>query len=152
VPEATTPEEARDLISSILQAAWDGFDWSSLPGQTGKAPLFYDNEDAKRPDDPALFGRLVVRHFFGGLASITSGPHKLVRFGGTLFVQLFQPQGTGTLKLDRLAWGLTQAMTNASPAEAGNVRFRDATFRELESDGVYFQVNVQAGFEYDIST
>lgn len=147
MPIATTPEEARDIISGILQRAWDDFDWGAE-----RAPLLYDNQDTVRPAEPEPFGRLVVRHFEGGLAAIKGGPHKLVRFGGTVFVQLFQAQGTGTLILDRLAWELTQAMVNASPAEAGNVRFRDATFRELESDGIYFQTNVQAGFEYDIST
>jgi hypothetical protein len=147
MPEAQTPEEARDLICGIIKDAWDDFPWVGTP-----APLFYDNQDANRPEDNSPFGRVVVRHFAGGLASIKSGPHYQQRFGGTVFVQLFEAQGAGNLLRDRLAWALVQAIINAPVSVTGNVRFRDATFRELESDGTYDQTNVQAGFEYDITS
>jgi hypothetical protein len=136
---------ARDILSGIAQAAWDT--------SAGGAPLLYDNRQSLRPQIPTTYGRLVMRHVPGDFPTLGSGR---VRVEGILFVQLFTPINSGTLTLD----GLANAIVAAYQVAAQNsvlmqgIMLRDVGMTELgvdPADREYHQVNVQAGFQYDIT-
>lgn len=131
--------EAEDVLLGIVDAAW------TAHAPMG-APLRYENLDTTRPQVPSVWGRVVVRNVPGEYAGL--GPNRLRRFG-TLFVQLFVPQNSGTKVIGDLANALVVAIQTASIATLNGIRLRDIGATELGSDGTYFQVNVQAGFEYD---
>ena len=139
---ADTYEEARDAISTLVQTTWD----TVAPG----APMFYDNKSGDRPDEPTLFGRLKVQFVGGSRASL--GPSSSgVRFrrNGTVFVQIFEVAGEGTVNFSAVGQALVAAIEDAGAVD--NVWFRDVGMREigLEDDKVYYQVNVEAFFTFD---
>jgi hypothetical protein len=133
---ASTQIEAQDALLTLVKSTWDA--------NASGAPLYYDNQDVDRPDSPTLFGRAIVRHISG--TRTTLGNTRFRRFG-TVYVQIFVPQGTGTVKIRQLSDAVAHAIEGA-PASLG-VRIQDVDVIELGSDGVYFQVNVSADFTYD---
>lgn len=137
MPNSTTAAE--DILLGIVQTAWT----ANTPAGT---PLFFNNLDSDRPTVPALFGRAVVREGVGGYAGL--GVTRLRR-PGTLFVQLFVPQGSGTKTINDLANALVVALQTASVVTLDGIRLRDIGATELGTDGIYFQVNVQASYDYD---
>lgn len=137
MPNSTTAAE--DVLLGIVTTAWA----ANTPAGT---PLLYNNLDSDRPNPPALFGRAVVRESVGGYAGVGT---TRMRRPGTLFIQLFVPQGAGTKTINDLSNALVNALKNASVVTLDGIRLRDIGSNELGSDGVYHQVNVQASFEYD---
>lgn len=133
---ASTQIEAQDALLTLIKSTWDS--------NAGGAPLYYDNQDVDRPDSPTLFGRAIVRHVRG--TRTTVGNTMFRRFG-TVYVQIFVPQGTGTAEIRQLSDVIAHTIEEA-PASLG-VRIQDVSVIELGSDGVYFQVNVSADFTYD---
>ena len=127
---------AVDEMLTLVKTTWDA--------HSGGAPLYYDNQDADRPDNPATFGRASVRHFSGGQISL--GQQSLKRRSGALFVQVFVPQGSGQYEIRNLS---DQLMFALEEANTSLVRLRNVQINELGSDGTYFQVNVVADFSYD---
>lgn len=131
--------ETEDILLGIVQTAWT----ANTPAGT---PLHFNNLDSDRPNPPSLFGRAVVRDAVGEYAGV--GTTRLRR-PGTVFVQVFVPQGTGTKTINTLANALVNALKNASVVTLGGIMLRDIGSNELGSDGVYYQVNVQASYVYD---
>ena len=76
----------------------------------------------------------------------TLGINRFRRFG-TVYVQIFVPQGTGTVTIRDLSDDIAGGLENV-PASFG-VRIQDVDINELGSDGAYFQVNISADFTYD---
>ena len=85
-----------------------------------------------------------MRHESG--TRTTLGINRFRRFGA-VFVQLFVPQGTGTVLIRELSDKIAHNLEE-SPNSLG-IRIRDVDINELGSDGTYFQVNVSAAFSYD---
>lgn len=137
-----SPADARDVLCALVKTTWDN---------NTSAPLSYDNlQIENRPAPPAPFGRVVVRHVPTG-GRVFLGKDAL-RYFGVLYVQLFTPRGTGMAELDALAKALVVALTTASSADLQGIRIRDIGLVELNidpGDRAYFQVNVQAFFDYD---
>lgn len=133
---ASTQIEVQDLLLTRIKSLWDS--------NAGSAPLYYDNQDVDRPDSPTLFGRAIVRHGRG--TRTTLGINRFRRFG-TVYVQIFVPQGTGTVTIRDLSDDIAGGLENV-PASFG-VRIQDVDINELGSDGAYFQVNISADFTYD---
>ena len=133
---ASTQIEVQDLLLTRIKSLWDS--------NAGGAPLYYDNQDVDRPDSPTLFGRAIVRHGRG--TRTTLGINRFRRFG-TVYVQIFVPQGTGTVTIRDLSDDIAGGLENI-PASFG-VRIQDVDINELGSDGTYFQVNISADFTYD---
>jgi len=133
---ASTQLEAQDALLSRIKTLWDA--------NAGGAALYYDNQDASRPDTPQMFGRAIVRHVQS--TRTTLGINRFRRFG-TVYVQIFVPQGTGTTVIRELSDAVAHGLEE-SPASLG-VRIQDVDINELGSDGTYFQVNVAADFTYD---
>lgn len=135
---ASTYDEAREALSGLAVTSWNTV--------TSNAPLFFDNLNAERPKKPTHFGRLHIRHFASSIASL-GGTTKRWRRNGRMYVQVFDPVGTGMNKLDETAEGLVIAFENAGGI--GNVWFRGVSAREIGSDGDYRQVNVEVDFTWD---
>lgn len=135
---ASTQNEASQELLTLVKTTWDA--------SAGGAPLYYDNEDAGRPDDLTMFGRAVVRHEGG--TRITLGSNGRFRRFGTLYVQAFVKQGAGVTEIRALTDAIAHALEEV-PASFG-VRMLDVDINELGSaDGIYFQINVAANFSYD---
>ena len=136
-----TQNEVVDSLMTFVTSTW-------VAAANG-APLYYDNQDAERPDVPSIFGRTVVRHTFGERASLGSAGSgsKVNRRYGDLYIQMFVPQGDGQEKLRALADSMAFALEDASFTIG--VRLGDTQINELGTDGVYWQINVVTGFNYD---
>tara|TARA_S200002703_G_C3658638_1_gene202256 strand:- start:112 stop:528 length:417 start_codon:yes stop_codon:yes gene_type:complete len=133
---ASTQIEVQDELLTRIKSLWDT--------HANGAPLYYDNQDVDRPDSPTLFGRAIVRHGRG--TRTTLGINRFRRFG-TVYVQIFVPQGTGTITIRDLSDDIAHGLEDV-PSSFG-VRLQDVDINELGSDGVYFQVNISADFTYD---
>lgn len=132
----STQMSAVDEMLTLVKTTWDA--------QAGGAPLYYDNQDADRPEVPGTFGRASIRHFSGGQISL--GDQSLKRRSGALFVQIFVPQGNGQYEIRNLS---DQIMFALEDANSSVVRLKNVQLNELGADGTYFQVNVVADFSYD---
>jgi len=132
----STQMGAVDEMLTLVKATWDA--------HADGAPLYYDNQDEVRPETPDTFGRVTVRHFDGRQISI--GPVSMKRRFGSLFVQMFTPQGTGQYDLRNLSDQMMFALEDANPAIS---RLTNVHVNELAGDGVYYQINVVASFSYD---
>jgi hypothetical protein len=133
---ASTQIEVQDELLTRIKSFWDT--------HANGAPLYYDNQDVERPSSPTLFGRAIVRH--GSGTRTTLGINRFRRFG-TVYVQIFVPQGTGTITIRDLSDDIASCLESV-PSSFG-VRLQDVDINELGSDGTYFQVNVSADFTYD---
>lgn len=133
---ASNQLEAQDALLTQITEVWTA--------NANGAPIYYDNQDADRPDIPQMFGRAIMRHESG--TRTTLGINRFRRFGA-VFVQLFVPQGTGTVLIRELSDKIAHNLEE-SPNSLG-IRIRDVDINELGSDGTYFQVNVSAAFSYD---
>ena len=139
-----TITEARDVLTGFVKDVWD-VSYSAYP-------LLYDNLAGERPEELGVFGRVVVRHFGGEIASLGGTAHRAF---GILFVQLFVPEGAGTVTLDGISDALIKALVSAGPGDLSGIRLRNIGSTELgidPSDRQYHQVNVSAEFSYDTST
>ena len=141
MPTLDSQNEVVDALMTFVTDTWNA--------AANGASLFYDNQDAERPDVPALFGRTVVRHTFGERVTLGSAGHgsKVNRRHGDLYIQMFVPQGDGQESLRALADTMAFALEDASFTLG--VRLGDTQINELGTDGVYWQINVVTGFNYD---
>lgn len=137
----TSIANARDVLTAFVATTW--------AAEAGGAPLLHDNLGATRPETPALFGRVVVRHADGENPFLGSSRG---RDFGTLFVQLFAPEGVGTTALDVISDALVRALRSVGPGDLSGIRLLNISSTELgidPSDRQYHQVNVSAAFSYD---
>lgn len=135
---------ARDVLTGLVADVWA----TAAPN----SQLLYDNIGGARPETPAVYGRVVVRHGDGEIAALGSVRHRAF---GILFVQLFAPEGAGTTALDAISDALIKGLASASPADLQGIRLRNIASTELgidPSDRQYHQVNVSAAFDYDTTT
>jgi len=133
---ASNQIEAQDALLTQITNVWSA--------NANGAPLYYDNQDVDRPERPSMFGRAIVRH--ATATRTTVGNNRFRRFG-TVYVQLFVPQGTGTTIIRELSDAIAHSLEE-SPSSLG-IRIGDVDINELGSDGTYFQINVSADFNYD---
>lgn len=146
-----TLEEARDYILDKFKTAWDA---NSPAANGGTAPsVEYQNvEPAKSPlaDGNKPWARITVRHSSGGQRSMGGVGGRVFTHRGVVTVQVFVPAGKqGLVRADRLGKVALDAF-EGEETSAGNVWFRNATYREVGVDNGWFQVNVTAEFEYDL--
>lgn len=97
--------------------------------------------------EPAPWARATIRHATGGQSSLTGGlgVRKWKR-AGTLWVQVFTPQGAG----NGLGYSIAQEVLDAYEGTATEncVWFRNARINEQPPSGAYLQQNVLVDFEY----
>ena len=136
-----TVTQARNEMMATFKVAWDAAAVSQ------NVPVLYPDVS----DDPPTSGawaRVTVVHDSGEQATLAShqGLRRYHRTG-TIIVQLFTPAGGGQVLSDALGKVVTDAFEGVT-TESG-VIFRNVIPKEIGQDGAWFQVNVQAGFEYD---
>jgi len=132
-----TVEQARDQMFGLIKDAWP-------VGTT----LIYDGFKGEKPEAQVTWGRVSVRHFGGGQATI-SRLNSMSRYErrGTLYVNLFAPPGDGLRALDPLTKTVLDAIEGKTTA--GGVWFTQVRVRELGIVEGWEQVNVLANFSYD---
>ena len=136
----STFAESRDAIGGLIVPAWNT--------ATSSATLLFDNLPGDRPDPPALFGRLTIRHTEGSRVAL--GNSTRFRRSGTIFLQIFVPSSDGMGNADSIVQTMVETIEDAGQVQ--NMWFRDVRMREVGSDGAYHQVNVEAGFTFDRMT
>lgn len=139
---AQNQEEAADDLFTLITQVWQ----ANTPAGT---PLYYDNQDEKRPANPALFGRTVLRHFGSSRETVGNAGENsaLFRRRGSVYVQIFVPQGSGTSVARAVAEAMIEAFEDADSTLG--VRLTNSDINELGSDGTYWQINVVSDFSYD---
>lgn len=134
---------------SLLEARRDMYDeFSTEWGAT--SPVTYDNE-AYDPPAGTAWVRFSVRHENSTLEAIggldDGGFNKYQRVGRA-FVQVFTPLNQGTEEADTLAQ-TARAIFEGTTLTSNAIRFNDVIVREIGPDGPWYQINVEALFQYD---
>lgn len=132
---------ARNEMMATFKTAWDASSVSQ------NVPVLYPDVSGDPPTSGA-WTRVTVIHDSGEQATLAShqGLRRYHRTG-TIVVQLFTPAGGGQVSSDALCKVVTDAFEGVTTASG--VIFRNVIQKEIGQDGAWFQVNVQAGFEYD---
>ena len=132
----TTLTAARE---AIYQAFVDGWGATSV--------FTFDNENFDPPDD-ASWVRLSVRHNASTQETLgRTGNRRFARLGSAL-VQIFTRDNIGARTADTLATTAREIFEGVSLAGT-TIRFLDVIVRETGPDGKWYQVVVEATFEYD---
>lgn len=132
-----TLNQARERIYQTFSTDW---------GAT--SPLAFDNEKFVPPNPVGDHVRVTVRHNDSQQESLGDvGSRKFLRFG-SVFVQCFTALDIGTTAADALAV-VAKNIFEGKTLAPESIRFTDAIVREIgELDGFY-QVNMEAPFNYD---
>lgn len=134
--------QARNEIMSLLKAAWDA-DTTSC-----EFPMLYWDTAQKTPTEGA-WARATMQHGSGGQATLSNevGARRF-RYTGAVTVQLFTPTGDGLVLSDQLVQVVKNAFAGVT-TNPGNIHLRNVRSQEIGQDGVWFNTNVLADFEYD---
>lgn len=132
----TTMAQAREAIYQRFVNEW------------GSTLVYtFDNEDFNPPDN-ASWARVAVRHLASTQETLgASGNRKFAR-RGSVFVQIFTLQDTGTANVDTLATKVRE-MFEGRDIAGTNIRFYDVIVQETGPSGKWYQTTVEAQFEYD---
>jgi len=150
---ATTLQVAVDEIYGKLKTVWD----AQTPAIVGGSPatpallLYEDTEWKGRPDEPTAdpWARVSIRHASGQQVTLADSTSKrLFRNYGAVTVQCFAPMrdNRGAPVARQLAEVVKAAFEGASTT---NVWFQSVRFNEVGREGLFFQLNVVANFEWD---
>lgn len=138
----TSTSAARE---AVYQAFVDG--WTAPGAVSENYQYTADNLNFKPPNEEP-WARISVRH--NGSTQQTLGPkgsRKFSRFGSA-YVQLFTPTNLGTATADELS-ELVRGIFEGERLSGTTLWFQDVIIREAGVDGDWFQVVVEAEFEYD---
>ncbi len=129
-----TIAEARDEIQTLFTEHWTA--------NSGGVPLHY--RDVKH-DAPASgnWARATINHGFPGPPTLGM---TIKERAGVFSVQIFTVFGDGLSSADTLVRVAMQALEGKSTP--GGVWFRNVRPSEVGRDGIWFQTNVTADFEY----
>lgn len=135
-----TLTQARDDLLSAVSTAW---------GATG--PVDYEDQPntVQIPPDGAIpWIRVTIRHTTGRQATLSNaiGARRFRRFG-VILVQVFSPLGSSMRDPEthtNLIVNALEGITTENGVITRNVRIN-----EIGSEGIWFQTNVVADFEYD---
>ncbi|MCH9665878.1 MAG: DUF4128 domain-containing protein [Gammaproteobacteria bacterium] len=130
-----------DLVSARREI-YIGF--RTLWGST--TPMAYDNEtfDGQINGEPWI--RLSVRHTVSAQDSLGSVGNRRYQREGNVFVQIFTASDSGTKRADELA---QQARSILEGTRISTIRFNDVQITEIPSDGLWYNIVVEAAFRYD---
>lgn len=132
--------DARETIYQRFSDVW---------GTT--SPFTFDNEEF---DAPVLnpWVRVTVRHDGSALEAIggtgaLGGLNKFQRTG-RVFIQVFSPVDRGTREADTLAQA-ARAIFEGVTLSSNAIRFNNVVVREIGPSDSWYQINVEAAFQYD---
>jgi len=128
--------DAREAIYATFVAAWGTTSALTLDGE------------AFSPPAGAPFVRLAVRHTGSQQESLGDVGNRKFNRVGSVFVQVFAPKDQGARVADQLAHA-ARAILEGTHFSGSDIRIFAAATRELgpDEDG-YYQVNVEAAFDY----
>lgn len=110
----------------------------------------FDNEDFTPPVDTPWV-RFSVRHVGSTLELIggtgAGGFNTYQRIGFAL-IQVFVPVNDGLREADTLAQA-ARAIFEGTTLSGNTIRFNNVVIREIGPDGAWYQINVEAAFQYD---
>lgn len=130
---------ARETIYQAFQTAW---------GAT--SPITHDNESFEPPVDTAWV-RMVVRHDGSTLECIGGagdGGMNTYQRTGRVIMQVFTPLDQGTREADTLAQ-TARAIFEGTTLSSNAIRFNNVVLREIGPEGSWYQINLEAAFQYD---
>jgi hypothetical protein len=140
---ADSPSEARDDVYKLIADAWgeEGpMDFEDKPRNPNAEPI--------PPKTPIPWIRVMMRHTGGRQATLANEiGQRRFRRTGVITAQIFAPLGSSLREPERLGILINNALEGASTLHA--VFIRNVRMNEIGSDGHWFQVNVDADFEYD---
>ena len=110
------------------------------------SPLTFDNE-AYTPVEGTAFVRLAVRHDLGEQESLGGVGRRKFDRAGLVFVQCFAPLDNGRATADNLA-STARAVFEGKTLTPENIRFYGVTIREIGVSDGWYQINVEAPFNY----
>jgi hypothetical protein len=129
-----TYDEARNAMLAVVKAVVDANQpfvmlYPDVPGE---------------PPATGPYGRTSVKHADGRQGSLAGATGvKLWDRVGTLWIELYAPQGDG----NTAGYALAQAMTDAVQSSRA-VWFRNVLMNEMGADGAFQRFDVKATFEY----
>lgn len=127
--------EAEAEIRDFFNTAWSGLTEISWPDKKFNVP----NEETY-----VVFN---CRENDGFQASLGSPGSNRFRHTGIVTIQVFQPQGQGSIDARAKA---TAALSAFMGSETNGIHFYDVQARQIGDDGNgYYQINVLASFRYD---
>ena len=114
------------------------------------SPVTFDNE-AFTPPASQPWVRVSVRHAGSTLEAIGGsgfgGMNSFMRTG-LCFVQVFVPIDQGTRQADTLAQA-ARAIFEGINLSSNAIRFNNVVLREVGPDDAWYQINLEAAFQYD---
>lgn len=129
----TTLSEAVETLYQTFLSEWGS-----------KTLVILDNE--KAPALPAEWVRVSVRHTASTQSTLGAPGNRRFRRRASLFAQIFVPVDRGTKRAHELAQAAREIFEGKT---FGNIGFFDCIVRELGVDGKWYQINLEAIFEYD---
>lgn len=133
---STTIKEAKVAIANAFLAGWAPLGF----------PAELPNEKFTKPSD-SPWARLTIRHNSGTQYTLGKDGTRKFERGGTVFVQIFTPDEEGGGR----ATDLMAAVLDIFEGErisGTTVCFRDVIPRETGPDGKWYQVTIEATFDY----
>lgn len=138
----STIAQARNEMLAVLKTAWEaGTESAELP------MLYWDR--AQDPPTEGSWARATVQHSTGRQATLSGATgERRFRSTGIITVQLFTVSDDGLVLSDALVQIVKNAFAGVTTSPGG-VHLRNVRPREIGHDGIWFNTNVLADFEYD---
>lgn len=127
-------------INAAREAVYDR--WNTQWGAT--TPFTFDNEKFSTPDVP--WARLTVRNTQSAQHTLGAVGNRRFRRLASVFVQLYDIVDNGLATLDGLAQTARGIFEGVS---FSGLAFNNVVVRESGADGKWFQVVVEAFFDYE---
>lgn len=132
----TTISEAKEAIYQAFNTGW------SVTGNQ----FTFENEDFTPPVN-APWARLSIRHNSGTQDTLGRTGNRRFERGGAVNIQIFTPQNIGVGGVSTLATTVKNIFEGVS-LSGTTVIFRDVIFREIGPSNEWYQMNVEAEFNY----
>ena len=134
---STTHEEAKEAVAGLFKSIWaDDLGWTFQLG----------NEQFTIPASNP-WARLVFRHQESRQYSLGQSGGRKFKRRATAFIQVFTQSGTGEETSAELVDAILTGMEGERIVDT-TVCFLDVIPREAGADGKWYQVTVEANFEY----
>lgn len=131
----TTLSEAKEAVYLAFQTAW----------VTTGLPYTFENESFTTPS--SAWARFSVRQAAWTQDTLGRAGNRKFSRQGIATAQIFTPLNQGTAQADSLATTVKNAFEGVSLSGTTLV-FRDVLVREIGPDENWYQVNVEADFEF----
>ncbi len=132
-----SPQDAVREMLSIFKAVWDDQGYTAI----------YTDVAGSKPTVQEPWARVTVRHNDGGQKTLGDQSTKRVFTDtGTIFIQVFAPQGAGHVSSRSLAHLVRTAYCQTG---GGSVWYRNQRLKEIGGDGAFDNTNVLIDFTYD---